>query len=150
LLLLAALFFATTTSRPSTVPATQATPTPVPPLTFPPPAVLPTAEVAPLILFGLVALGVFANWFWGFGWEYVRNPDKPLSSHRWSVVAVRFVLSLIAALLTFIPTYSRLDQAAQDSLIGFLVAFQTGFFWQAALDAIVKEQPRLPQVAPPA
>jgi hypothetical protein len=55
------------------------------------------------------------------------------------VVFVRVVLSLIGAALTFVPAYTKIAESSTHVLTGYFLAFQCGFFWQAAFDAVVKQ-----------
>jgi hypothetical protein len=100
-----------------------------------------------LILFGIVALGIFGNWFWIVGWNYVKNPSAPNQIGPWQAVVVRLFLCLIAAALTFVPTYDKLDQNTRQSLVAYLVAFQMGFFWQSAFHAVIN-QPAIARTRP--
>ncbi len=92
-----------------------------------------------MTLFILVVLGILANWFWGIGWEYLANPDKGLAFGSALTIIVRIVLSFFAAALTFVPTYNKINQNTSESWVPYLLAFQNGFFWQAALDAIATQ-----------
>jgi len=130
-----------------------ATPTPMP-LTSNSPTTSNQDGPAELILFGIVALGIFGNWFWIAGWDYVRNPRALHQFGPWRVVSVRLLLCLIAAALTFVPTYDKLDQNTRHSLVAYLVAFQMGFFWQSAFHAVInppalsRSRPRLNRATP--
>ena len=99
----------------------------------------PGEETPGLVLFGVVLLGILANAVWAAGWEYVRNPSQPLSIGPLKVVFVRVVLSAIAAALTFGTTYTKVAESAAGPVTGYFLAFQSGFFWQSALDAVVKQ-----------
>jgi len=90
-------------------------------------------------LFGLVVIGILASWFWVVGWAYVSHPDKGWQGGPWAVFGVRIVLSLIVAALTFVPTYNKISQGTAQSFVPYLVAFQNGFFWQSAYDAVAKQ-----------
>jgi hypothetical protein len=98
-----------------------------------------------VVLFALVVLGILANAFWAAGWDYVRNPSAPLSIGPFRVVFVRVVLSTIAAALTFIPTYAKIAEDTAGAVTGYFLAFQSGFFWQSAFDAVVKQQGASPR-----
>jgi len=86
-----------------------------------------------------VVFGIIVNWFWGIGWTYLADPSKGFAVGPALAVVVRIVLSFIAAALTFVPTYNKINQNTQESWVPYLLAFQNGFFWQAALDAVVKQ-----------
>jgi hypothetical protein len=92
-----------------------------------------------IILFLIVVAGILANWFWGIGWEYLANPDEALQLGPPLAVVVRIVLSFFAGALTFAPTYAKINQNTKESWVPYLLAFQSGFFWQAALDAVARQ-----------
>jgi len=92
-----------------------------------------------IILFLLVVVGVLANWFWVIGWEYLANPSKGLDLGPALAVVVRIVLSFFAAALTFVPTYNKINQSTSESWVPYLLAFQNGFFWQAALEIVARQ-----------
>jgi hypothetical protein len=48
------------------------------------------------------------------------------------------VLAFIAAALTFVPIYNKIGQTSEESWVPYFLAFQSGFFWEAALDAVVR------------
>ena len=52
---------------------------------------------------------------------------------------VRVVLSLIIALLTFVPVYNKIGQSTSESWVPYTLAFQNGFFWHAAYNTIAKQ-----------
>ncbi len=91
------------------------------------------------ILFLLVVLGILANWFWVIGWEYLANPSKGLNTGPLLAVGVRIALSFLAAALTFVSTYNKINQSTSESWVPYLLAFQNGFFWQAAFDTIARQ-----------
>jgi hypothetical protein len=91
-----------------------------------------------LLLFGMLVLGILANWFWTVGWEYLTNPAAGLQLGTAVEIAVRVALGIIAAALTFVPAYREIAQAGGENWVAYLVAFQNGFFWEAALDAVVR------------
>ena len=91
------------------------------------------------VLFLLVVSGILANWFWGIGWEYLANPEKGLILGPPLTIVVRIILSFFAAALTFVPTYNKINQSTSESWVPYLLAFQNGFFWQAALDAVARQ-----------
>lgn len=90
-----------------------------------------------LVLFILVIAGILAKWFWGIGWSYLRDPGAGLDFGSWTLFAVRLALSLIAAALTFMPIYNKINQPTGDSWVPYILAFQNGFFWESALDAVM-------------
>jgi hypothetical protein len=98
------------------------------------------AETRPkvVLLFLLVVLGVLAHWFWNLGWEFLRNPDEGITWGPPAVILVRVALSFIAAALTFVPIYNKIGQPTEQSWVAYFLAFQNGFFWEAAMEAIVK------------
>jgi hypothetical protein len=51
---------------------------------------------------------------------------------------VQVVMRVIAAALTFVPSYCKFAQADGEAWVAYLLAFQNGFFWEAALDAVVR------------
>jgi hypothetical protein len=89
------------------------------------------------VLFLVVVLGVLASWFWGLGWAYLRDPSAGLYLGTAVEIVVRVVLSLIAAALTFVPTYNKVGQSSAESWVPFFLAFQNGFFWEATFDALI-------------
>ena len=91
-----------------------------------------------ILLFALVVLGILAHWFWGIGWEYLKDPGKGLHTGGWTVFWVRLGLSAIVAALTFAATYKKIDQSTSESWVPFLLAFQNGFFWESAFGTLVK------------
>jgi len=97
------------------------------------------ANLRILLLFGLVVVGILANWFWGIGWQYLADPQKGFPLGSAPVIVIRVALSLIAAALTFVPVYKKINQNTSESWVPYLLAFQNGFFWQAALEAITKQ-----------
>jgi hypothetical protein len=90
------------------------------------------------ILFLLVVVGILANWFWSTGWEYLSDPSAGLSFGPALTVLVRIILAFIAAALTFVPIYNKIGQTSDESWVPYFLAFQSGFFWEAALDAVVR------------
>jgi len=50
---------------------------------------------------------------------------------------VRLVLGIIAAALPFVSC-REIAQAGGEMWVSYLVAFQNGFFWEAAMDAVVR------------
>ena len=90
------------------------------------------------ILFLLVVLGILANWFWSIGWEYLSDPSVGLSFGPAPTILVRVILAFIAAALTFVPIYNKIGQTSEESWVPYFLAFQSGFFWEAALDAVVQ------------
>ena len=102
---------------------------------------LASSETKPkiVLLFVILFLGILANWFWVAGWEYLRNPDAGFVVGPPLAILIRAGLSIIAAALTFIPTYNRIGQPTGESWVPYFLAFQNGFFWEAALGAVAKE-----------
>ena len=90
-------------------------------------------------LFLVVVIGILANWFWNVGWEYLRDSSKGLALGTLPVIVVRVILSFIAAALTFLPTYNKIGQTTEQSWVPYFLAFQNGFFWDAAFNAVVKQ-----------
>jgi len=90
-----------------------------------------------LLMFVLLVFGILAKWFWDLGWTFLQNPDAGLDFGSWTVLAVRLGLSLIAGGLTFVPTYNKIGQASSESWVPYVLAFQNGFFWESALDAVL-------------
>lgn len=102
-----------------------------------------------VLLFALVVLGILAHWFWGIGWDYLKDPSKGFHAGGWAVFWVRLGLSFIVAALTFVTTYKKIDQNSSESWVPFLLAFQNGFFWEAAFGTLVKSfQPSGSAAAP--
>jgi hypothetical protein len=91
-----------------------------------------------ILLFLMLILGIMANWFWTLGWEYLRNPESGLSFGTMLEILVRLVLGVIAAALTFVPVYREVTKEGGGSWVAYLLAFQNGFFWEATLDAVVR------------
>ncbi len=48
------------------------------------------------------------------------------------------LLAGMTAELTFVPAYEYITQNGAEIWVVYLLAFQNGFFWEAALDAVVK------------
>jgi|Deesub1362A_J573_1020465.scaffolds.fasta_scaffold04445_2 hypothetical protein len=90
------------------------------------------------LLFLVLLAGILAHWFWNLGWAFVRDPRAGLDFGPPLVILVRLALSLIAALLTFVPTYNKVQQPTSESWVPYFLAFQNGFFWEAALEAMVR------------
>ena len=90
------------------------------------------------VLFFLMVLGILANWFWTLGWAYMGDPSAGLAFGSWLEILIRIVLSLIAAALTFVPTYNKIGQSSQDSWVPYFLAFQNGFFWEATFYTLTK------------
>ncbi|MGD2253949.1 MAG: hypothetical protein PVF70_13625 [Anaerolineales bacterium] len=90
-------------------------------------------------LFVLMVLGILANWFWNLGWAFLQDPEAGISFGSPLEIAVRVVLAFIAAGLTFVPTYNKISNGANLSWVPYFLAFQNGFFWEAALDAILRQ-----------
>ena len=91
-----------------------------------------------LLLFAMLVLGILANWFWTEGWEYLNDPAGGLQLGSPLEIGVRVALGVIAAALTFVPAYREIAQADGEAGVAYLLAFQNGFFWEAALDAVVR------------
>jgi hypothetical protein len=99
-----------------------------------------TEERRPKIvaLFLLVVLGILSNWFWSIGWDYLADTSVGFSLGPASAIVIRVILAFIAAALTFVPTYNKIGQTSEESWVPYFLAFQSGFFWEAALDAVVR------------
>jgi len=97
----------------------------------------PGAGIA--ILFVLVVVGILANWFWGVGWDYIAKPTGGIAFGDLLTILVRVVLAFIAAALIFVPTYNKIGQSSSESWVPYTLAFQNGFFWHAAFDAITRQ-----------
>ena len=80
------------------------------------------------LLFLLMVLGILANWFWTLGWAYIGDPSSGLAFGSPLEMLIRVILSLIAAALTFVPTYNKIGQSSQESWVPYFLAFQNGFF----------------------
>jgi hypothetical protein len=91
-----------------------------------------------ILLFLMLVLGIIANWFWTLGWEFLRDPEGGFSFGTPLEILVRVVLGIIAAALTFVPVYREITKEIGGSWVAYLLAFQNGFFWEAALDAVVR------------
>ena len=91
-----------------------------------------------IFLFAVVVSGILASWIWKIGWAYLKNPDEGLIIGSLLSIAVRFILSLIAAILIFKPTYEKINQSSSESWVPAFVAFQNGFLWQDIVDTIIK------------
>jgi hypothetical protein len=91
------------------------------------------------LLFVLVVTGILANWFWNLGWDYLRDPEAGLALRPATAVLVRVALGVIAAALTFIPVYRQIRETDAESWVDYFLAFQNGFFWEAALRAVVRQ-----------
>jgi len=70
---------------------------------------------------------------------FLRNSEICCTSlcNQWfkafTMLAVRVALLLIAAGLTFIPTYNKIGQSTGDSWVPYFLAFQNGFFKPSVL-----------------
>ena len=91
-----------------------------------------------VLLFLILVAGIMASWFWSIGWEYLHDPSAGLLFGSPTEIVVRLALGIIAAALTFVPVYKEIAQAGGEMWVSYLVAFQNGFFWEAALDAVVR------------
>jgi hypothetical protein len=103
-----------------------------------------------LALFAMLVAGIMASWFWSIGREYLHDPSAGLLFGSPTGIAVRLVLGItlaphcvqhsagVAAALTFVPVYKEIAQAGSEMWVSYLVAFQNGFFWEAALNAVVR------------
>ena len=91
-----------------------------------------------IFLFAVVVSGIMASWIWKIGWAYLKNPAEGLIIGSLLSIAVRFLLSLIAAILIFKPTYEKINQSSSESWIPPFIAFQNGFLWQDIVDTIIK------------
>jgi hypothetical protein len=91
-----------------------------------------------VLLFLMLVAGIMASWFWSIGWEYLHDPSVGLLLGSPTEIAVRLALGIIAAALTFVPVYKEIAQAGGEMWVSYLVAFQNGFFWEAALVAVVR------------
>ncbi len=98
-----------------------------------------TAETRPkaVALFFVVLGGILAKWFWAIGWDYLKAPEAGLAFGSLQMLLVRVILALIAAVLTFIPAYNKIGQTTGESWLPYFLAFQSGFFWEAALGDVV-------------
>lgn len=61
-----------------------------------------------VLLFLMLVAGIMASWFWSIGWEYLHDPGAGLLFGSPTEIAVRLVLGIIAAALTFIPVYKEI------------------------------------------
>ena len=91
-----------------------------------------------LLLFGMLVMGILANWFWTLGWAYIGDPSSGLAFGSPLEMLIRVILSLIAAALTFVPTYNKIGQSSQESWVPYFLAFQNGFFWEATFYTLTK------------
>jgi hypothetical protein len=82
---------------------------------------------------------VLAHWFWAAGWTYIGDPSPGFPFGSWWILGVRILLAFIAAALTFVPTYNKIIDADSLAWVPYFLAFQNGFFWEAALDAVVSQ-----------
>ncbi|TKJ29525.1 hypothetical protein CEE39_09100 [bacterium (candidate division B38) B3_B38] len=87
----------------------------------------------------IVVVGILAKWFWEIGWEYIADPSKGFHFGPVWAIVVRVILGFITATLTFMSMYKKINQNTGESWVPYLLAFQNGFFWQAALDAVTKQ-----------
>ena len=58
----------------------------------------------------------------------MAKPAAGLAFGSWLEILIRVILSLIAAALTFVPTYNKIGQSSQESWVPYFLAFQNGFF----------------------
>ena len=100
-----------------------------------------------VLLFLMLVAGIMASWFWSIGWEYLHDPNAGLvlgSPAEMLVLGITLAphcvqrSSGVAAALTFVPVYKEISQVGGEMWVSNLVAFQNGFFWEAALDAVVR------------
>ena len=90
-------------------------------------------------LYLLMVVGVLAHWIWSMGWSYLNDPSGGLPIGWPLALGVRVLLAFIAAALTFVPTYNKIIVADGLTWVPYFLAFQNGFFWEAALDAVVSQ-----------
>lgn len=95
-----------------------------------------TANLRVAVLFIVVVLGILASWFWDVGWKYLAAPEQGLNVGPVLAVIVRVILSFIAAAITFVSVYTKIDQNTEESWIPYFVAFQNGFFWDALFQSV--------------
>ena len=91
-----------------------------------------------LALFAMLVAGILGNWFWTVGWAYLNDPSAGLRLGEPLEIGVRLALGVIAAALTFVPAYREIVSQGGETWVSYLLAFQNGFFWEAALDAVVR------------
>jgi hypothetical protein len=91
-----------------------------------------------VVLFLLVVLGILSSWFWSIGWDYLADPSAGFTFGPTLTILIRVILAFIAAALTFVPTYNKIGQTSEESWVPYFLAFQSGFFWEAALNAVVR------------
>src|SRR4051812_42173281 len=87
-------------------------------------------------LFGMVVLGILAKSFFDTFGGYLRTSHVAVDPPGFGEVAVRVVLALIIAGVTFTSIYSKVNQATSQTNLPYVLAFQSGFFWQALLDSV--------------
>lgn len=115
------------------------------PLSGADPAVLPkylgisTSKGRVAALYLLMVVGVMAHWFWSAGWGYLGDPAGGLQLGSGLMILVRFLLALIASALTFVPTYNKISKPDGLDWVPYFLAFQNGFFWEAALETVVSQ-----------
>ena len=97
-----------------------------------------SAAIRVFWLFLIVVLGILASWFWEIGWAYLADTTKPFQLGPFPAIVVRVILSFIAAGVTFVTMYSKINQNTQESWIPFLLAFQNGFFWDAIFQGVAQ------------
>jgi hypothetical protein len=88
------------------------------------------------VLFIIVVVGILASWFWDVGWKYLAAPEQGLNVGPALAIIVRAILSFIAAAITVVSVYGKIDQNTQESWIPCFLAFRNGFFWDALFQSI--------------
>lgn len=93
-----------------------------------------------VLLFVVVLAGIFFSWIYP-NVAAVARDEADWDLGGLDVIIARVVISGVFAAVTFIPIYHKINeetkkQSATESWAPWLIAFQTGFFWQALFDGI--------------
>ncbi len=86
------------------------------------------------LLFSGLFLGIIGSWFYPIGTKYLDDPSQGLQLGTPVAFVVRLILSAIIGGVIFAAVYSKIKDAGND--VGFFIAFQNGFFWNALLAGV--------------
>ena len=82
--------------------------------------------------------GISLNWYWTVGWEYLTNLSAGLQFGEAFEIGVWLAMGVIAGALTFVQAYKEIVSQGGETWMPYLVAFNNGFFREAALDAVMR------------
>lgn len=90
-----------------------------------------------VLLFTMIVAGSLAHWFWVVGWGHLIDLNHPFDPGPLRTIMVRIALSACMAVLMFPSLCARMEESGDEPWLCYTKAFGTGFFSQAALEAIV-------------